>query len=195
MKLLILFIPALLVTLSSKTQPIEAGLSKLITKTDLKVLCQIRHTFLPKFRQERVYRHQQQFAVLYYGAPDLKTGIKWDKCTKQTHGRVFIDHPFRNFNSKQCNYIAARQPAKRRLHTEAIILKSLNTCPKTYNRKIYLYSHRSPCVKCDEIIIKFVTKCEKNFDLFIIGYTKEHKNIDKSTKILENINKVVMTQI
>lgn len=200
MRLSILTAPLLCILICNEIWPTEADDPSVITDVDRKVLRGLHAMFQPLFQAERTFQHQRQYAVLYYGTPNLKASIRFQSCTRQTGGAVFLVQP-QLFCIRKCNYIAGRQINPGGQHTEAIIFQSLqnsNSCPKALspNSNMYLFTYNSPCLPCDAIIQAFINRCGNRFKRLIIGYVSPFRNTaGQSANFIRVLPQAAMTQI
>ena len=203
-------LPLLLILLEGGVLLIKADSENVIQDIDREVLKDIYRVFQDKFDKDP-NTHGEQFAVLYYGCSNVErsTNFFLDQCKKQTNNQVFLNAPNYKFQPNQCKFIAGKLKTTNR-HTEKIILWSFRTksghdtrnydqnrCPHSgmENGNIYLFTYNSPCVKCDITIQEFVEGCGMNFERLIIGYDKEHKDVEESRKIIYMTDQVAMTKI
>jgi hypothetical protein len=197
MRLSILLTP-LLFLFVTKIWLTKADHPNVIKPVDRNVLTELHAVFQPIFNRERTFPHQRQYAVLYYGSPNLQASIRFRQCERQTGGAVFINGPHLGFCIRQCNFIAGRQIAPGGLHTEAMILQSIpNVCPssQTPNGNMYLFTFNSPCTECDAIIRLFVQRCGHRFKRLIIGYAQPFRDVVQSEQIIRATPQAAMTQI
>ena len=119
MRIELLLTPLLLAVLCSEILLTAADDPSVITTADKKELKDLYVFFLPYFNAEKSQSYMRQFAVLYYGSPNLNASIRIQQCKKQTKNHVFIDEPLIKFDVSQCNYIAALQKQQGGQHTES----------------------------------------------------------------------------
>ena len=184
-----------------------------ITEEDRNRLNDIYEVFKKEFDKENT--KFKQFAVLYYGGPNVGSSIT-NQCKSQAGGHTFLTEKEKNYNVSICDYIASRltetDPSMHAefiihnsllndpsTHTELIIYNSLlndqrYTCPKPSGH-MYLVSHNTPCTYCVRQCFKyFAEACCSSEHKLIIGYTKEYQQ-EESYEAVTEIPNVAMTRI